>query len=145
MGVVTLTVIWLIAGIAMLGAEVLTGTFVLLMFGGGALVAAGASALLGASLPVSALVFAVVSVLLLGGARPALRRRTHVELESTDNSPVGAYGLVVRRVDEVSGKIKIDGELWSARSLEHSRVFEPGEWVTVMRLSGVTAMVGSML
>lgn len=141
----TAAVIWLIAGIALLGAEVITGTFVLLMFGGGALVAAGSSALLGASLPVSALVFAVVSVLLLAGARPVMRRRMQVELESTDNSPVGAYGLVVRRVDEVEGQIKIDGELWSARSLEHTQVFEPGEWVTVLQLSGVTAMVGSAL
>jgi membrane protein implicated in regulation of membrane protease activity len=141
----TAAVIWLIAGITMLGVEVLTGTFVLLMFGGGALAAAGSSALLGASLPVSALVFAAVSVLLLAGARPALRRRIHVELEPADNSPVGAYGLVVRRVDEVSGQIKIDGELWSARSMEHARAFEPGEWVTVIQLSGVTAMVGSAL
>jgi membrane protein implicated in regulation of membrane protease activity len=141
----TAAVIWLIAGITMLGAEVLTGTFVLLMFGGGALAAAGSSALLGASLPVSALVFAVVSVLLLAGARPVLHRRTQVALEPCDNSPVGAHGLVVRRVDEVSGQIKIDGELWSARSMEHARVFEPGEWVTVLQLSGVTAMVGSAL
>src|SRR5258707_15572655 len=118
----TAAVIWLIAGITMLGAEVLTGTFVLLMFGGGALAAAGSSALLGASLPVSALVFAVVSVLLLAGARPVLHRRTQVALEPADNSPVGAHGVVVRRVDEVSGQIKINGELWSARSLEHARV-----------------------
>lgn len=136
-------VIWLIAGIAMLGAEVLTGTFVLVMLGGGALAAAGSSAL-GASLPISALVFAVFSVGLLAGARPALQRRTHVELEASDNSPVGAYGLVVQRVDEVSGQIKIDGQLWSARSLEHARAFGPGEWVTVLQLSGVTAMVGSV-
>jgi len=140
----TTSVIWLIAGITMLGAEVLTGTFVLLMLGGGALAAAGSSAL-GASLPLSALAFAVVSVLLLAGARPVLRRRTHVELEATDNSPVGAHGLVVSPVDEHRGQIKIDGELWSARSAEHERVFEPGEWVTVVGLSGVTAMVGSAL
>jgi membrane protein implicated in regulation of membrane protease activity len=139
------SLVWLIAGVAMLGAEVATGTFVLLMFGGGALAAAGASALPGASLPVGALVFAVVSVLLLAGARPLLQRRTHVELEPAGNSPVGAHGLVVVRVDEVSGQIKIDGQLWSARSIEHSRVFESGEWVTVLQLSGVTAMVGSLL
>jgi len=139
------SLIWLIAGVAMLGAEVLTGTFVLLMFAGGALAAAGSSALLGAPLPVSACVFAVVSVLLRAGARPVLQRRTNAELEPADNSPVGAYGLVVLRVDEVGGQIKIDGQLWSARSIEHSRAFEPGEWVTVLQLSGVTAMVGSAL
>ena len=138
-------VIWLIAGIALLGAEALTGTFVLLMLGGGALAAAGSSALLGTPPPVDAAVFAVVSVLLMAAARPALRRRAGVELEVADNSPIGTSGLVVRRVDATGGQIKIDGELWSARSLDDTRVFEPGERVLVIQLSGVTAMVSTAL
>jgi membrane protein implicated in regulation of membrane protease activity len=48
-------------------------------------------------------------------------------------------------VDRYSGQIKIDGELWSARALEDDRVFEPGERVTVMQLSGVTAVVSAEL
>lgn len=138
-------VIWLIAAIALLGTEVLTGTFVLLMLGGGALAAAGSSALLGTSPPVDAAVFAVVSVLLLAAARPALRRRAGVEPEVVDNSPIGTSGQVVRRVDAHSGQIKIEGELWSARSLDHTRVFEPGERVLVIQLCGVTAMVSTDL
>jgi membrane protein implicated in regulation of membrane protease activity len=38
----TAAVIWLIAGLALIAAEVLSGEFVLLMIGGGALAAAGA-------------------------------------------------------------------------------------------------------
>ncbi len=138
-------VIWLIAGLALIGAEALTGTFVLLMFGTGALAAAAASALLGTPLPVDAGVFAVVSVLLLVAARPVLRRRTAVELEPAHNSPVGAAGVVVRRVDATDGQIKIDGELWSARTFDHAWVFEPGDRVLVIHLSGVTAMVSAEL
>jgi membrane protein implicated in regulation of membrane protease activity len=134
-------VIWFIAGIVLLGAEALTGTFVLLMLGAGAL-AAATSALFSPSPFVDALVFATVSALLLVAVRPRLGRHTPAALEC-DGSPVGGSGLVVRRVDADSGQIKIDGELWSARSLERDRVFEPGERVTVMQLSGVTAVVSA--
>jgi membrane protein implicated in regulation of membrane protease activity len=135
-------VLWLIAGIALVGVELFTGTFVLVMLGGGALVAA-AAAFLDFSGVVQLLVFAVVSLLLLFGARPALRRRMHVDAIDNGHNPVGTSALVTSRVDRDSGQIKIDGQLWSARSLDHSQVFEPGQRVTVIQLSGVTAMVST--
>ncbi|HEX4249508.1 MAG TPA: NfeD family protein [Pseudonocardia sp.] len=141
----TEAVVWLIAGLVLLGVEVLTGTFVLVMLGGGALAAAAAAGLLDTPVTVNVVIFAVVSVALLVGVRPMLRRRLHVELDSGGHSPVGVTGLVIERVHRDGGQIKIDGELWSARSLEHGRVFEPGERVTVMQLSGVTAVVSSEL
>jgi membrane protein implicated in regulation of membrane protease activity len=137
-------VVWLIAGIGLLVVEVFTGTFVLVMLGGGALAAAVAG-FLGAPTPLNAAVFAVVSVVLLLGVRPALRRRLIPALESSTHNMVGATGLVVRRVDRDSGQIKVEGELWSARALERERVFEPGERVTVMELSGLTAVVSAEL
>lgn len=138
-------VIWLIAGIGLLVVEVFTGTFVLVMLGGGALAAAAASGFLSTPTAINAVIFAVVSVALLFGVRPALRRRLTPELEAAGNNPVGSSGLVVRRVDRDSGQIKIDGELWSARSLDRERAFEPGERVTVIQLSGVTAVVSAEL
>jgi membrane protein implicated in regulation of membrane protease activity len=139
----TEAVVWLIAGLVLLGVEVLTGTFVLVMLGGGALAAAAAAGLLDTPATVNVAIFAVVWLLV--GVRPMLRRRLHVELDSGGHSPVGVTGLVVARVDRDGGQIKIEGELWSARSLEHERVFEPGERVTVMQLSGVTAVVTAEL
>jgi len=141
----TEAVVWLIAGLVLLGVEVLTGTFVLVMLGGGALAAAASAGLLDTPATINVAIFAVVSAGLLVGVRPMLRRRLHVELDSTGHSPVGVTGLVVARVDRDGGQIKIEGELWSARSLEHERVFEPGERVTVMQLSGVTAVVTAEL
>jgi membrane protein implicated in regulation of membrane protease activity len=137
--------VWVIAGVALLGVELFTGTFVLVMLGGGALVAAAASAVFDTPTVVNAVIFAVVSTALLAGVRPLLRQRLHPQLEHSGHSPVGATGLVVQRVDRDGGQIKIDGELWSARSLDQERVFEPGERVTVMQLSGVTAVVSSEL
>lgn len=141
----TEALVWLIAGLVLIGVELLTGTFVLVMLGGGALAAAGVSAFAHTPVTINVLIFAVVSVALLVGVRPAVRRRMHVELEPGHHDPVGASALVVRRVDRDGGQVKIDGELWSARALEDGRVFEPGERVMVMQLSGVTAVVSGEL
>jgi membrane protein implicated in regulation of membrane protease activity len=140
----TAAVIWLIAGLALIAAEVLSGEFVLLMIGGGALAAAGASALVGNDLLVGVGVFAVASVLLLFAVRPALRRRLDRGIDPGvmhHRALVGNTAFVVTRVDGHSGQVRIGGELWSARLLGGDDVIEPGAKVTVMDISGATALV----
>jgi membrane protein implicated in regulation of membrane protease activity len=140
----TAAVIWLIAGLALIAAEVLSGEFVLLMLGGGALAAAGASALLGGGPLLGVGVFAVASVLLLFAVRPALRRKLDRGIDHSvmhHRALVGNTALVVARVDGHGGQVKIGGDLWSARSLDGHHVIEPGARVTVMDISGATALV----
>jgi membrane protein implicated in regulation of membrane protease activity len=140
----TAAVIWLIAGLALIAAEVLSGEFVLLMIGGGALAAAGASAIVGDDLLVGVGVFAVASVLLLFAVRPALRRRLDRGIDPGvmhHRALVGNTAFVVTRVDGHSGQVRIAGELWSARLLGGDDVIEPGAKVTVMDISGATALV----
>jgi membrane protein implicated in regulation of membrane protease activity len=135
-------VLWLVAGLVLLGAEVVTGTFVLLMLGGGALVAAG-SAVLGLGFAGSAAVFAVASVVLLAGRSPL---RKHLE-RSVPHTPsraealIGGAATVVARVDGHGGRIRIGDDEWSARSFDGAQVIEAGERVTVVRISGATALV----
>jgi membrane protein implicated in regulation of membrane protease activity len=138
----TPAVLWLVAGLVLLGAEVLTGTFVLLMLGGGALVAALA-ALLGLGLPGSAAVFAVASVLLLTGRSPLRRRieRGTPHTPSRAEALVGGSATVVARVDGHGGRIRIGDDEWSARAFDGAQVIEAGERVTVVRISGATALV----
>jgi membrane protein implicated in regulation of membrane protease activity len=138
-------VLWLIAGVLLIAAEVLSGQFVLLMFGGGALTAAGASFLVPDSPVVGGLTFAVAAVLLLLAVRPALRHR--LERGMSDQPPLHSRGLVGRgavavgRVDGQGGQVRISGELWSARTLDDHDVIEAGAAVTVMQISGATALV----
>ena len=66
--------IWLIAALVLASAEVLTGDMFLLMLGGGALAAAGTRFVFNGPIWVDGVVFLVVSVLLLVGVRPPLRR-----------------------------------------------------------------------
>jgi len=138
----TAAVLWLVAGLLLLGAEVLTGTFVLLMLGGGAL-AAAAAAFLGLGVAGSALVFAVASVLLLAGRSP-LRRRLEKSVPHTPmrtEALVGGMATVVARVDGHNGRIRIGDDEWSARAFDGTQVIEAGERVTVVRISGATALV----
>ncbi len=140
----TPAVIWLVAGIVLIAAEVLSGEFVLLMLGGAALLAGGASALFTGSLVVGGAVFVVSAGLLVFAVRPPLRRRLERGLghhESHLKRLVGASAVVVRRVDGHGGQVTIGGDLWSARAVDADDVLEPGEHATVMEISGATALV----
>ena len=50
---------------------------------------------------------------------------------------------MVSRVDGHGGQVRIGGELWSARALDDHDVIEEGAPVTVMQISGATAIVVS--
>lgn len=136
--------IWLILGVALVAAEILSGDFVLVMLGVAALGAAGVSAL-GAGELVSAAVFAVLALGLIVGARPALKRRLTAgqDHKSGVEALLGSTAVVVSTVDAHGGRVRIGGDVWSARSLDHS-VLEPGAEVTVVEIQGATAVVLGM-
>jgi membrane protein implicated in regulation of membrane protease activity len=134
--------IWLIAALALAGAEALTGDLFLLMLGGGALAAAGSS-LVFDDLWVQGAVFLVVSILMLAVVRPVLRRH----FTSGEVMPVpakaleGKSALVLDRVARHEGQVKLDGEIWTARPANDDDVYEPGDHVTVVHIEGATAVV----
>jgi membrane protein implicated in regulation of membrane protease activity len=134
--------IWLIAALALAGAEALTGDLSLLMLGGGALAAAGSS-LIFDDLWIHGAVFAVVSVLLLVLVRPALRK--HFQAGTGLLDPVkaleGKSALVLDRVARHEGQVKLDGEIWTARPYNENDVYEAGDHVTVVHIDGATAVV----
>ncbi|BBZ33897.1 NfeD family protein [Mycolicibacterium confluentis] len=135
--------IWLIAALGLAGAEVLTGDLFLLMLGGGALAAAGTSALFGWPIWADGAVFLVVSVLLLVLVRPALRRRLQSgePAETGIEALEGKSALVLDQITAHQGQVKLEGEIWTARPLNGGDVYKPGDQVTVMRIDGATAVV----
>lgn len=135
--------IWLVLALGLAGAEALTGDLFLLMLSGGALAAAGSSWLLDLPLWVDGAVFLVVSVLLLLLVRPTLRRRLTAGkgLPEPVKALEGKNALVLDRVSQHDGQVKLDGEVWTARPYNDSDVYEPGDHVTVMHIDGATAVV----
>lgn len=134
-------VVWLVAGFLLIAAEVLSADFVLLMLGVAALVAAGFAAL-DTSVWVQVGAFGGASLALITLARPVLKRRLEtVRVRTNTEALVGDKAVVISRVDARGGKVKLRGELWSARAFYETEVLEPGQVVTVMKISGATAVV----
>ena len=135
--------IWLVFALGLAGAEALTGDMFLLMLSGGALAAAGSSWLLNLPLWADGAVFLVVSVLLLAVVRPALRRKLTAGkgLLEPVKALEGKPALVLGRVSQHDGQVKLDGEVWTARPYNDNDVYEPGDSVTVMHIDGATAVV----
>jgi membrane protein implicated in regulation of membrane protease activity len=133
--------IWAIAGVLLVVAEVLTGGLVLLMLGAAALGAAGASAA-GVPLGGDLAVFAVLAVLFVLVLRPAVRRRMNVHdpVNTGTRALLGTRGEVVEAVAAGTGTVRLRGSLWSARSL-HDDDLPAGTAVVVVDISGATAVV----
>ena len=134
---------WLIIAVVLAGAEAATAGLMLIMFSGGALAASLAS-LAGAGVVGSAAVFAIVSVALIAFVRPIAARHVYQPpMERTGTAAlIGSQALVLEAVDGSTGRIKLAGEIWSARTLDESARFEPGEKVSVFEIDGATAVVG---
>jgi membrane protein implicated in regulation of membrane protease activity len=138
-------VLWIVLAIALAIGEAFTATFLLIMFSAGALAAAGAAAL-GGGLLLQVIVFALVSGLSMGAVRPIIVRHARPAVE-TGETPIGvealegSHGTVLEEVDADHGMIKIDGELWQARSFDGNEKYLPGERVRVLRVRGATAIV----
>ncbi|MDQ3154762.1 MAG: NfeD family protein [Actinomycetota bacterium] len=135
-------VVWLIAGLLLIAAEVLSGEFVLVMLGAAALAAAGSS-VLGAPVWIDVALFAVTSLALVTVARPVLKRRLGAGTGAITgiDALIGGTAIVVTAVDAHSGQVKLRGEVWTARAFDKTQVLEPGRFVTVMDISGATAVV----
>jgi membrane protein implicated in regulation of membrane protease activity len=132
---------WLIGGIALMAAEILSGDFFLLMVGVGALAGAGAEAAFGNTL-VSCAVFALVSIGLVTFARPWLKRRLHGEMVHTNaDALIGRKAVAVSEVDADGGRVRLDGDVWSARAFDGDHPISPGQHVTVVEIAGATAVV----
>ena len=127
---------WLVLA-ALLGlAEIMTTT---LAFGLLAVAAAVAAVVggFGLALPFQLIAFALAAGAGLGIVRPiAVRHIRQPPLLKT-----GTSALVTEEVTPLDGRIRIGGEVWSARSYDESSVIPQGSKVDVLAIEGATALV----
>jgi membrane protein implicated in regulation of membrane protease activity len=134
--------LWVVLAALLAVGEVLTLGFLLGLLALAA-VAAGIVAAVGGGLVIQFLVFIVASIGSLALIRPVAKRhlRTPAQLRTGTAALVGAKGVVTERVDDLSGQVKIGGEIWSARAFMEGEVIEPGARVEVAKIEGATALV----
>ncbi|MER7148641.1 NfeD family protein [Streptomyces xanthochromogenes] len=133
---------WLMAAAALGIPLVLTAMPEFGMMAVGA-VAAAIGAGLGMGPVGQVLLFIAVSVALIAVVRPiaARHRAQRPQLATGTEALKGRQAVVLERVDADGGRIKLAGEVWSARTLDTDRVFEPGQQVDVVEIDGATAIV----
>jgi membrane protein implicated in regulation of membrane protease activity len=122
--------------------ETTTVDLVFLMLAAGA--ASGAlAAVFGVPLIGQALIAIGVSAALIGVVRPIAKRHMRVPTRVRTGAAalVGQSALVLEQVDGDGGRIKLAGEVWTARSFDGRSVIAPGKSVDVVEIDGATALV----
>jgi membrane protein implicated in regulation of membrane protease activity len=137
-------VIWLIVAVVFAVAEVINLSFFLFPF---AIGAAGAAVvdLAGGPAAASWITFVVLTAVSFGVVRPIARRHINMppQLRTGTAALIGRTAIVTERIvnDDAVGKVRIDGEVWSARAYDEDKVLEPGTRVHVMEIRGAMALV----
>lgn len=136
-------VAWLGVALVLVAIEAASVDFVFLMIAGGALAGALVAAL-GVGFPGQVLVAVIVAVVLVFVVRPPIKRHFMVPAGSGGigaASLVGRTAWVLQPVTDTAGRIKLNGETWSARTRDAGTVCEPGQQVRVVSIEGATAIV----
>ncbi len=134
--------IWVLIAVLFAAGEVASLSFFLAPFAVGALLGAVAD-LAGMSTVPAILVFLVSSGLLLLFVRPIARRHMYTapKIRTGTAALVGKSAVVTKQVDDRDGVVKLDGEMWTARSYADGEVIAVGRKVHVVEIRGATALV----
>jgi membrane protein implicated in regulation of membrane protease activity len=138
-------ILWLVAACLFGLGELHTGGFYLLPFALGAALAAVVT-VLGVGALLAAVVFMVVSGIVVLTLRPVARRHRRLppSIRTGTAALIGRRATVLERIanDEGVGCVRIEGgEVWTARSFDEDEVIEAGERVEVVEIRGATALV----
>ena len=131
--------IWLSVMVMALVCEGLTTALVSIWFAPGALVAMALAALK-APIWAQSLVFFIVSSVCIGLFQSFFKKKLGKNKKSATNTDmlIGEKAVVAEAIDNIraEGCIKINGQLWSAKS-EDGSVISQGEIVEIIAVSGV--------
>ena len=139
---VNMYIVWAVALVAFGIFEGLTAQLVSIWFVVGSAAALAATAL-HAPLWVQLVVFFAVSLIVLAVTRPIVKKRLQKELQKTNaDRCIGQDAVVIEEINNLltSGQVKVDGQVWTARSSDKS-VIPVGSVVKVDKIDGVKLLV----
>ncbi len=135
-------IFWIAAIVTLCIVEALTWNLVTIWFAFGS-VAALFMEMAGFSIPAQIGVCLVISFVLLLFTKPIVDKKLKPRKEPTNaDKNIGKTGIVTENItpDKFAGKVKVDGQVWSAVSKDGSILIE-GETVVVDAISGVKLIV----
>src|ERR1700741_5459448 len=135
--------VWMIVAAVLSLVELLTLTVAAGLLAVAA-VAASVTAALGVSTAGQAAAFAVAGGVSVGVMLPAVRRHRRAARPAARSGVaalVGRSALVIDPVDAHRGRVRIGGEVWSARAFAPGQVIPAGAVVDVFEIEGATPVV----
>lgn len=139
---VSMMIVWLVLLIVFVIVEAVTVQLVSAWFAVGAL--AGLIAYFcGANLTIQFVVFLAVSIICFIFTRPLVKKFTATKIQPTNaDSCIGKEAVVLEAINniEATGQVKVNGNVWSARS-EDSSIISAGDIVIIRKIEGVKLIV----
>ncbi len=134
---------WFALAVVLGVLELVSLDLFLVMLAGGAVVG-GITELVGGPVLLQVVLAMITAVGLLGVIRPSVVRRLH----GGQDLKIGAEALIGKRatvqrelVHGIPGRVKIDGEEWTAEPYDEDDRIEVGALVDVVQIKGATAYV----
>ena len=137
------SITWLVLLVIFLAVELATMGLTTIWFAGGAL-AAFLVSLAGGSLTLQVVVFIAAAVILLIFTRPfAVKYINQNRVKTNADSLIGETAVVTEAIDNLAGagQVRVNGQIWTARSSEEDREIPEGTRVRILEISGVKLMV----
>ena len=135
--------LWLIISGIFFIVEISTVGFLVFWFAIGALIAMISSFFID-SIVIQTTIFVIASTILLFATRPFVNKFAKTENSAKTNafSIEGKVGKVVKEINPIegTGQVKINGEIWSANSVDNTSISQDTE-VIVEKIDGVKAIV----
>ena len=134
---------WLMIAFALGVLELLSTDLILIMLAGGALMGM-VVAVVGGPVGVQIVLALATALGLLTLLRPNMVRRLHAgpTLRTGADALIGQRGHVLEPLSHVTpGRVKIGGEVWTARPYDEDDLIEVGATVDVVSIKGATAYV----
>lgn len=136
------SICWLVIFLVLLVMEIISLGLTTIWFAIGAVVAFIAS-LIGANLIVQFVLFFAVSIITLIATRPiAVKYFNKSAIKTNVEGIIGKNAVITQRVPDINstGKARLDGEIWTVRSLGNVPL-EEGELVEIVEVEGVKLIV----
>jgi membrane protein implicated in regulation of membrane protease activity len=134
---------WLVLAIVMLVGEFITVGFFLITLAAGSILAM-LVALIMPTVWIQVAVFLLSSVLFFFTLKPFMQKLFPVQNETrtTVNRVIGKKALVLIDIDNINGQgqVKVDGDIWSARSIS-GQLIPKNSVVVIRRVEGVKVIV----
>lgn len=134
---------WLIAFVILLGIEAASMALTTIWFAGGALIAF-ILALFGVNIQVQLAAFVIISFVLLFFTRPfALKYINRNTIKTNSDRLIGKFAIVSTEINNIEGRgaAVLNGQEWTARTLEDGKIIKKGTIVEVKDIKGVKLIV----